>query len=53
MWKITNDTLAVSPWMTKDIQKCAARRHNQKINNNQKLDKEEAEADKIEDQTSV
>ena len=53
MWKIIDDAIAVSPWMTEDRLKCAARRHNQKISNNQLLDKEEAETDKSEHQTSV
>ena len=40
--KIINDAIAVSPWMTEDSLKCAARRHKQKISSNQLLDKEEA-----------
>ena len=39
--------------MTEDNLKYAARRHNQKISNNQLLDKGESETDKIEHQTSV
>ena len=45
--------IAVSPWMTQDSLKCAARIHKQKISNNQPLDKEEYETDKIENQASV
>ena len=40
--KIINDAIAVSPWMTENILKCAARRHKQKISNNKLIDKEEA-----------
>ena len=40
--KIIDDAIAVSPWMTEDSLKCAARRHKHKISNNQLLDKEEA-----------
>ena len=39
--------------MTEDGLKCAVGRHKQNIINNQVLDKEEAEADKSEHQTSV
>ena len=39
--------------MTKNGILCAARRHKKKISNNQLLDKEEAETDKSEHQTSV
>ena len=46
--KIIDDAIAVSPWMTENSLKCAARRHKQKISNNQLLDKEEAETDKSE-----
>ena len=53
MWKKINYAIAVSPWMTQDSLKCAARRHKHKISNNQLLDKEEAETDKIEHQSSV
>ena len=53
MKKIIDDEIAVSPWMTEDSLKCASIRHNQKINNNQPLDKEEAETDKNEHQTPV
>ena len=38
--KIIDDAIAVSPWMTQDSLKYAARRHKQKICNNQLLDKE-------------
>ena len=38
------------PWMTDNILKCAVIRHNQKIINNQTLDKEESEVDKSEHQ---
>ena len=41
--KIIDDSIAVSPWMIEDILKCTARRHKQKIRNNQPLDKGEAE----------
>ena len=51
--KIIDDAIAVSPWMTENSLKCAARRHKQKISNNKILDKEEYEAEKIEHQTSV
>ena len=39
--------------MTEDSLKCAAIRHKHKISNNKLLDKEEAETDKSEHQTSV
>ena len=39
--------------MTENILKFTARRHKQKISNNQLLDKEESETDKSEHQTSV
>ena len=51
--KIINGNIAVSPWMTEDSLKCAARRYKQKISNNQILNKEESERDKSEHQTSV
>ena len=51
--KIIDDATAVRPWMKEDRLKCALIRHNQKISNNQLLDKEEAETDKSEHQTSV
>ena len=51
--EIINDAVAVIPCMTQDTLKCAVRRYKQKISNNQILDKEEAEADKSEHQTSV
>ena len=51
--KIIYDAIAVIPWMTQDILKCAAKRHRQNISNNQLLDKEESETDKSEHQTSV
>ena len=35
--KIINFAISVSPWMPEDSLKCAARRHNQKISNNQLL----------------
>ena len=38
--KVINDAIAVRPWMIEDSQKCAARRHEQKISNNKLLDKE-------------
>ena len=50
---ITNDSIAVSPWMTQNSLKCAATRHKQKICNNRLLDKEESGTDKKEHQTSV
>ena len=50
MWKIIDDAISVSPWITENIIKCAARRHKQKISNNQLIDKEEAETDKSEHQ---
>ena len=53
MWKNINDAIAVIPWMTEEILKCAAIIQKQKISNNQLLDKEESEADKSEHQTSV
>ena len=37
--KIIDDAISVSPWMTGDSLKCAARRHKQKISNNQLADK--------------
>ena len=51
--KMIDDAIAVSPWMTENSLKCAARRHKQKISNNQLIDKEEAETDKSEHQPSV
>ena len=51
--KIIDDAIGVSPWIKTDSLKCAARRHMQKISNNQLLDKEEAETYKSELQTSV
>ena len=39
--------------MTQDSLKCEAIRYKQKVSNNQLLDKEEAETDKIDHQTSV
>ena len=53
MWKIIDDAIAVIPWRTQDSLKFSARRHKQKISNNQLLDKEEAEIDKSEHQKSV
>ena len=46
--KIIDDDISVSPWMTENSLKCAARRLKQKISNNQLIDKEEAEKDKSE-----
>ena len=40
--KIINNAIGVSTWMTEDSLKCVARRHDQKISNNQLIDKEEA-----------
>ena len=37
--KIINGAIAVRPWMAEESIKCAARRHKQKISNNQLLDK--------------
>ena len=51
--KIINDAIAVSPWMIEESLKFSERRHKQKISNNKLPDKEEAEADKHEHQTSV
>ena len=51
--KTIDDIIAVTPWTTEDSLKCAARRHKQKISNNQIHDKEEAEANKSEHQTSL
>ena len=51
-WKIIDDAITVSPWMTEGGLKCESRRPKQKISNNQLIDKEEAETDKIEHQTS-
>ena len=54
IWKkIIDYNIAVIPWIKENIPNCAARRHKQKISNNQLLDKEEAETYKIEHQTSV
>ena len=39
--------------MTENSKNCAARRHKQKISNNQLIGKEEAETDKSEHQPSV
>ena len=50
---IISGGITVSPWMTEDRLKCAARRHKHKISNNQLLDKEEAETDKSKHRTSV
>ena len=50
---IIDDAIAVSPWMTENILKCAARRNKQKIMNNRIIDKEEAETDKSEHQPSL
>ena len=47
------DVISVIPCTTEESLKCAARRHKQNISNNQLLDKEEAETDKSEHQTSV
>ena len=46
--KIIDDVVAVSPRMKDNSLKCAARRHKQKISNNQLIDKEEAETDQSE-----
>ena len=51
--KIIDDAIAVSPLITENSLKCAARRHKQKISNNQLIDKEEAETEKSEHQPSV
>ena len=51
--QIIDDAISVSPCMTQDSLKCAARRRNQKISKNQLLDTEESETDKSEHQTSV
>ena len=51
--KIIDDNIDVIPWMTENSLKCEARRHKQKISNNQLLDKEETETNKSEHQTSV
>ena len=51
--KIIDDAIAVIPWMIGDSLNCAARRHKQKISNNQIIDKEESETHKSEHQTSV
>ena len=40
--KNIDDSIAVRPWTKEDIIKCGARRHTQKISNNQRIDKEEA-----------
>ena len=53
MKKIIDYAIDVSPWMTENSLKCAARRHKQKISNNQLIYKEEAESDKSEHQPSV
>ena len=53
MWKIIDDVIDVRPRMKETILKCAARRHKQKIGNNQLIDKEEYETDKSENETSV
>ena len=54
MWKnIIDGAITVNPWMVADSLKYAARRHKQTISNNQLIDKEEAETDKSEHQTSV
>ena len=53
MKKIIDYAIAVSPWMKENILQCEARRHKNKISNNKILDKEEAETDKSEHQTSV
>ena len=51
--KIIDNSIYIIPWMTDNSLMCAARRHKQKISNNKILDKEEAEADKSDHQTSV
>ena len=53
--KTSNDAIAVSPRMPENSPKCTARRHKQKIsnNNNQMIDIEEAEKDKSEHKPSV
>ena len=43
----------VIPWMTENKTKCAAIIHKKKISNDKKIDKEEAETDKSEHQTSL
>ena len=43
----------VIPWMTENKTKCAAIIHKKKISNDKKIDKEEAETDKSEHQTST
>ena len=53
MWKIIDDAIAVSPWITENNLKCAAIIHKQEISNNKLIDKEEAETDKIDRQPSV
>ena len=53
IWKIIDDAISVSPWLTGDSLNCAAIRHKKKISNNQLIDKEESETDKSEHQTSV
>ena len=53
MKKIIDYAIAVSPWMKENRLQCEARRHKKKISNNKILDKEEAETDKSEHQTSV
>ena len=50
---IIDDAISVSPRMTQYSIKYSTRRHKQKISNNKILDKEEAETDKSEHQTSV
>ena len=48
-----DDTIDVITWMIKDRLKYSERQHKQKVSKNQTPDKEEAEADKSEHQTSV
>ena len=51
--KIIDDAIYVSPCMTGDSLNCAARWNKQNISNNKLLDKEEAETEKSEHQTSI
>ena len=51
--KIIDDAIFVSPLMIENSLDCAARRHKQKISNNQLIDKEESGTDKSEHQPSV
>ena len=50
---IIDDAIAISPCMIEDNLNYAARRHKYKISKNQLIDKEEAETDISEHQTSV